>query len=794
MTITRRDFLRGSAAATVLPGNFSRAARSAPSRQIELIFARPAGRWMEAVPVGNGRIGGMIFGGASEERIALTESTVWSGAPSDSNVNPTALENLSHIREIMFAGKYVEGGELCKQHLLGRMNSFGTNLPMAHLELAFGGEKAVENYRRSLNLDEAIAQINYTRAGVRFHREVFASNPDDALVIRQTSNRKGSIDCDISFGKLDLPGEVQVEGDTLVLRGHAWEKMHSNGHQGVFFETRVRLIAEGGTVAEKGECLAVRSASAFTLLVVVGTDYKGGSPSAICKRSLDALAARSYSELRASHVADHQALFGRVSIDLGSNSAADDQPTDERRKAVESGKEDPGLIALFFQYGRYLTIAGSRANSPLPLALQGIWNDGLASSMGWTDDFHLDINTQQNYWAAEVCNLSECHAPLFDLIDLMRSAGRSTAHSMYGAPGWVAHVVTNAWGYTAPGAGLGWGIFVTGGVWLALDLWQHYRFTLNERFLRQRGYPVLKDAAEFFLASMVKDPQRNWLVTGPSVSPENWFLSPEGKPCSESMGPTIDRVMLNALLSACIEASSLLGLDAEFRERAQNALEQLPPLQIGKYGQLQEWLEDFEEAQPNHRHTAHLTALYPEDQISPLKTPALAKAAQVTIERRISQPNWEDSEWGRANFVAYYARLLDGDSAHKHLIGLLAHATDDSLLTYSLGGVAGAQSNIFAIDGNCAGAAGIAEMLLQSHSGEIHLLPALPSSWTQGSIRGLCARGGVEVSMSWAASKLTSATLKGKVAGEHAIRYRSSVVHVALTPGHAVKLNAREFA
>jgi alpha-L-fucosidase 2 len=327
-----------------------------------------------------------------------------------------------------------------------------------------------------------------------------------------------------------------------------------------------------------------------------------------------------------------------------------------------------------------------------------------------------------------------------------------------------------------------------------LDLWQHYRFTLNERFLRQRGYPVLKDAAEFFLASMVKDPQRNWLVTGPSVSPENWFLSPEGKPCSESMGPTIDRVMLNALLSACIEASSLLGLDAEFRERAQNALEQLPPLQIGKYGQLQEWLEDFEEAQPNHRHTAHLTALYPEDQISPLKTPALAKAAQVTIERRISQPNWEDSEWGRANFVAYYARLLDGDSAHKHLIGLLAHATDDSLLTYSLGGVAGAQSNIFAIDGNCAGAAGIAEMLLQSHSGEIHLLPALPSSWTQGSIRGLCARGGVEVSMSWAASKLTSATLKGKVAGEHAIRYRSSVVHVALTPGHAVKLNAREFA
>lgn len=793
MTITRREFLRGGAAAAVLPAGLSWAARNQASPQQQLIYLRPASRWMEALPVGNGRIGGMIFGGAVGERIALTESTVWSGAPGDSAVNPAALENLGRIRDLMFAGKYVEGGELCRQHLLGRMDSFGTNLPMADLELTFGEEEPPQNYVRSLDLDEAIARVSYTQGGTQHHREIFVSNPDDALVIHQTSNRQGGINCTLSFGTLNLPGAVHFEDGALILRTHAWEKLHSNGHQGVAVEARVRVVSEGGAVTGRGDALTVRGATAITLLVVVSTNYRGSDPAATCKSNLDALGKRSYSQIRAAHVSDHQSLFRRVTLDLGQNAAAAGQPTDERRRAMASGREDPGLMALFFDYGRYLTIAGSRANSPLPLALQGIWNDGLASSMGWTDDFHLDINTQQNYWAAEVCNLSECHAPLFNLIDLIRSAGHSTAHSMYGAPGWVTHVVTNAWGYTAPGAGLGWGIFVTGGVWIALDLWQHYQFTLDEPFLRQRAYPVLRDAAEFFFAYMVKEPRHGWLVTGPSVSPENWFLSPEGKPCSESMGPTVDRVMVCALLSACIEASTILDMDAGFRDRARNVLEQLPPLQIGKYGQLQEWLEDFEEAQPNHRHTSHLTALYPEHQISPTKTPQLAQAARVTIERRLSQPDWEDSEWGRANFLNYYARLLDGDSAYKQLIGLLAHATEDCLLTYSRGGVAGAESNIFSLDGNCAGAAGIAEMLLQSHSGEIHLLPALPSSWREGSVRGLCARGGAEVSISWAAGRLLKATVQGGVAGKHVVRYGNSVVHVTLSSGQTVRINAHEF-
>lgn len=787
----------GSAALAVLPPGLMHAAKNLPGHRTggsELWFSKPANRWMEALPIGNGRIGGMVFGGISTERIALTESTLWSGAPSDKDIDPTAFKNLGRIRDLMFAGKYVEGGQLCKEHLLGRPESFGTNLPMAELELALDGGGTAQNYRRSLDLDEAIAHVDYSRDDLRFHREIFSSNPDDVLVVHLTCSHAKSLSCRIAFGRLTVPGEVTKEGnDTLVLRGHAFEHMHSNGRQGVAFETRVRVITDGELVANDSTSLRVSNADALTLQVAISTNFRGADALTRCARTLETLRQRTFAQLRSAHVEDHQSLFRRVSIDLGANSTAEQLPTDERRKAVEAGEADPGLSALFFQYGRYLTIAGSRPNSPLPLALQGIWNDGLASSMGWTDDFHLDINTEQNYWVAEVGNLSECQTPLFDFIDAMRVAGRKTALKMYGAPGWVSHVVTNPWGFTAPGWGLGWGIFPTGGVWLSLQLWEHYRFTADKQFLKQRVYPVFKEAAEFFLAYMVKHPEHDWLVTGPSVSPENWFLTSDGKSCSESMGPTADRVLVYALLSGCVEASTTLGVDEDFRAKAKDALNRLPPLQIGKHGQLQEWLEDFDEAEPNHRSTTHLISLYPEHQISPVATPALAQAARVTIERRISQPNWEDSEWGRANLVNYYARLLDGDAAHKHFVGLVAKAAEDSLLTYSRGGVAGAQSNIFSLDGNTAGAAGIAEMLLQSQAGEIHLLPALPSAWPQGSINGLCARGGVEVSLSWTAGRLISASLKSKLGGTHRIRYGTKVMQVTLLPGHEVKLRARNF-
>jgi alpha-L-fucosidase 2 len=480
-------------------------------------------------------------------------------------------------------------------------------------------------------------------------------------------------------------------------------------------------------------------------------------------------------------------------LDLGeSPTAARQQPTDVRRKALEAGADDPELLALFFQYGRYLTIAGSREDSPLPLALQGIWNDGLASSMGWTDDFHLDINTQQNYWPAEVCNLSECQTPLFGLIDRMHAAGRTTAREMYGSPGWVIHTVTNPWGSTAPG-GVGWGIFVTAGIWIALQMWDHYTFNADVEFLRTRAYPVLREAAEFFLAYMVTEPKHGWLVTGPSDSPENWYITPSGGRAAESMGNTVDRVFVYALCSMCIAASKTLGVDEDLRQKLESARAKLPPFQIGSHGQLQEWLEDFEDAEPNHRHMSHLVALYPEHQVSPRATPKLAHAAEVTIQRRLNAPHWEQSEWGRANLVAFYARLLKGDDAHKYLVGLVAKAADDNLLTFSSGGIAGAAQNIFAIDGNTAGSAGIAEMLLQSQAGEIEFLPALPAAWPNGSVRGLCARGGYLVSIAWRDGKLVTATVLSRPGGSTPVRYGDRTTTIHLRAGQAIHLRLDNF-
>jgi alpha-L-fucosidase 2 len=795
VSVSRRDFLQGAAALGFLSKMGWGETGTATTSRGDLWYSSPAERWLEALPVGNGRLGGMIYGGVQTERIALSESTAWSGAPATGEVNPGALPHLNEIRQLFFSGKYEEAQALCGKYLPGHAKNFGTNLPLPELQLVFDGTASPEEYRRSLSLEEAIARVRIRTGRTIFQREVFASHPDRILTIRLTCSEPRQLNFRMNFSNSTIPIKVKTGGnDSLLLEGHAWEHMHSSGHDGVALQIRAQIVAQGGRIASGDHDIEVREADSATVLVAIGTSFHGADPDKTCGEILRSAAQKTFVQLRNSHIADYQPLYLRTVIDLGRSSAAlRRQPTNTRRKALESGADDPELLAMFFQYGRYLTIAGSRSDSPLPLALQGIWNDGLASSMGWTDDFHLDINTEQNYWPAEVCNLAECQMPLFDLIDLMRKCGRETAKEMYDAPGWVVHTVTNPWGYTAPGA-VGWGIFVTAGIWIAQQMWDHWTFNRDVEFLRTRAYPVLREAAEFFLAYMVAEPKHGWLVTGPSDSPENWYLTPSGSRASESMGSTCDRTFVYALYSMCIEASQTLSVDAELRQRLEEARAKLPPFQIGRHGQLQEWLEDFEDAEPNHRHTSHLVALYPEHQISPRTTPELARAAEVTIQRRMNSPEWEQSEWGRANLVAYYARLLKGDDAHKYLVSLLAKAADSNLLTYSSGGIAGAEQNIFAVDGNTAGTAGIAEMLLQSQAGEIELLPALPAAWPNGSVRGLCARGGFIVDIAWSAQELRSASILSRHGGSAQVRYGDRLTRIHLQPGETKRLQAHTFA
>jgi alpha-L-fucosidase 2 len=792
---TRRDFLEGALALGVLSQIGPAQPHPPAPARYELWYIRPAERWLEALPVGNGRLGGMIYGGIQTERVCLSESTAWSGAAANGDVNPGALEHLNEIRQLFFAGKYEEAQELCGKYLVGHMKNFGTNLPLPELQLAFDNVSDAKDYRRSLRLDEAIVHSRFRAGGCVFERHVFASHADKLLVMRLTSSQPGQISFRMSFSRGVIPAEVKTDGaDTLVLDGNAWEQMHSTGHDGVALQIGAKVILEGGESTPREDAIAVREANAVTVLVAIGTSFGNADPDTICRKTVEAAVGKDFAELRRAHLADYQPLYQRMSIDLGRSSPAiRNQPMDARRKALATGANDPELMALFFQYGRYLTIAGSRADSPLPLALQGIWNDGLASSMGWTDDFHLDINTQQNYWPAEVCNLGECQTPLFVLINLMREHGRETAKEMYGAPGWVVHTVTNPWGYTAPGS-VGWGIFVSAGIWISLQLWDHWTFNGDIEFLRTRAYPVLREAAEFFLSYMVPEPKHGWLVTGPSDSPENWYLAPSGYRASESMGNTCDRTFVYALLSMCIEASETLSVDSEFRGKLEDARAKLPPFQIGRHGQLQEWLEDFADADPNHRHTSHLVGLYPLHQISPRITPELARAAEVTIQRRTNAPHWEQSEWGRANLVVYYARLFKGDDANNYLISLLAKAADANLLTFSSGGIAGAVQNIFALDGNTAGTAGVAEMLVQSQGGEIELLPALPRAWPTGSVSGLCARGGYVIDIAWNSGKLDSAMVMSRLGGTVRIRYGDRVAAIHLQPGESTRLRPESFA
>lgn len=753
-----------------------------------LNYTTAATRWFDGLPIGNGRIGGMVLSAESGDRIQLSESTNWSGAASATDVPAEALEYLPVVRDLLFSGDYAKAQELTTKHLLGRPSAFGTNLPLPELRLDFSSADAGTTVSRQLNLDTGIVAARSSQSLNSVSRETFCSNPDRVLVTRITAD-SAPIDLVVYFGPAVVPARISLADGDLVLNGHAHETLHSDGATGTTFQIRVRVIAEQRPSWDRNR-LNVTGSHEVTVIVAIGTDWGGDDPQTQATAAIDAATTLGYSALRKRHVADHAALMGRVSIDLGTSAERlRTLPTDGRRAALAGGADDNELLALYFQYGRYLTIAGSRADSPLPLALQGLWNDGLASSAPWTNDFHLDINTQQNYWAAEIAALPESHEPLLGLIERLRGSGRETAQRMYGAPGWVAHTVTNAWGYSAAGSGLGWGLNVTGGAWIALQLWEHFEYSGDLDFLEQRAYPVIREAVEFFLDYLVEDPESGWLVTGPSESPENWFLAPDGTKSAVSMGSTADRVFVAALLRIVLESAELLDVDhGDFERRVELAVEKLPPFQVGQHGQLQEWLHDFDEAVPSHRHTSHLSAIYPERQITPRETPELAAAAEITLQRRQAAPGWEQTEWVEANMMVYSARLLDGDNVLFHLRNLIADASEANLMSFSAGGVAGAAQNIYSFDGNTGATAGIAEALVQSTRQEIELLPALPSAWRTGSVAGLRARGGIEVDVAWTDGDLATAVLRSARTVDVTVRYGEETIPVRVAGGSPVTI------
>ncbi|MET8066165.1 glycoside hydrolase N-terminal domain-containing protein [Micromonospora sp. NPDC005313] len=761
--VTRRNVIKAGAAgvgAALVPVAWSAAARAgsaAPpqvlaANDLALWYDEPAGTdWLRALPIGNGRLGAMVFGNVDTERLQLNEDTVWAGGPYDS-ANARGAANLAEIRRRVFADQWTSAQDLINQTMMGSPGGQLAYQTVGDLRLAFGSASATQ-YNRTLDLTTATVTTTYLLNGLRYQREVFASAPDQVIVLRLTADRANSITFSATFGSPQRTSVSSPDGATIALDGISGSMEGVNGS--VRFLALANAAVTGGTVSSSGGTLRVSGATSVTVLVSIGSSYVNyrtvnGDYQGIARNRLNAAKSVDVDQLRARHRADYQALFNRVTIDLGRTAAAD-QPTDVRI-AQHASTDDPQFAALLFQFGRYLLISSSRPGTQ-PANLQGIWNDSLTPS--WDSKYTINANLPMNYWPADTTNLSECFLPVFDMVKDLTVTGARVAQAQYGAGGWVTHHNTDAWRGASVVDGALWGMWQTGGAWLSTLIWDHYLFTGDLGFL-QANYPALKGAAQFFLDTLVAHPTLGYLVTNPSNSPE----LPHHANASVCAGPTMDNQILRDLFDAAARASEVLGVDTTFRSQARTARDRLPPSRVGSRGNVQEWLADWVETERNHRHVSHLYGLHPSTQITKRGTPALYEAARKTLELRGD----DGTGWSLAWKINFWARLEDGARAHKLLRDLVR---TDRLAPNMFD-----LHPPFQIDGNFGATSGIAEMLLHSHTGELHLLPALPSAWAAGRVAGLRGRGGYTVALAWTGGQTDEISVRADRDGTLRLRSR----------------------